>query len=253
MKAIDLFGELENGILHSIKAAEIYALHVGSIYGGRELNQSLIRGIITDKVMSGIRVLSISYGQVEKEEIVQKGYLVNIGNQILLATYTALEVYLINKFKEYTHHKAKGNKELNERLLDNLSFRSLAEIRRLYKEILEIYLLQFEIDNSVSFDEHSSFKPKNTWDGITTIEKARHEIAHEGRAKTYEIHILPDVWDAFEFVRRWVMLFDANFDALIYEGRSSRLIREYKKRVTQIKGNRREKAEARKGRQVGSF
>ncbi|MFQ5903910.1 MAG: hypothetical protein ACE5JO_09485, partial [Candidatus Binatia bacterium] len=96
------------------------------------------------------------------------------------------------------------------------------------------YLPQFEIECVV--DEHSSFNPTSTWDGIKKIEKARHEIAHDGKGKTYKIRILPDVWDPFDFVRRWVALFDTNFDILIYEGRSTRLIQEYEKRVAEVRG-----------------
>jgi hypothetical protein len=84
-------------------------------------------------------------------------------------------------------------------------------------------------------DPDSAFKPKNTWEGIRTIEKARHKIAHEGRSVDYKVTLLPDVWDPFDFVRRWVDLFNANFDLLIYEGKTTPLIKEYKKRVEACK------------------
>ncbi len=94
MKAIALFEDLEKGILQSIKAAEIYTLHLGSIYADRQLDQSLIGDIVTDRAMSGVRVLGICYTEAERKELTEKGQLINIGSQILLATYTALEFYL---------------------------------------------------------------------------------------------------------------------------------------------------------------
>ncbi|MFQ5830887.1 MAG: hypothetical protein ACE5JD_17275, partial [Candidatus Methylomirabilia bacterium] len=76
----------------------------------RELNQSLIQDIITDKAMSGLRVLSLSYSHAEKKNLTAKRYLLHIGNQILLAAYSALEMYLISKIKEYAQYRLKGDK-----------------------------------------------------------------------------------------------------------------------------------------------
>jgi hypothetical protein len=231
MEAMYLFTELEKGILHSIKAADLYTIHLIAIQRNEQPNQQLIQDIVMNEKISGLTIFSMSYKKEEKEILKEKGYLINIGNQIILATYTALEFYLVNKFKEYFQYRLKGVNSINgEKTLEKLSFRSLDNIKDLYKDILGIYLPQFEM-RDILVDGQSSFKPESAWEGITTIEKARHEIAHKGKAKTYKINILPDVWDPFNFVRRWVTLFDANFDTLIYEDSPTQLIREYQKRV----------------------
>jgi hypothetical protein len=234
MQALSLFKELEQGILQTIKAADIYAIHLTAIHRNSQPNQQQIIDIITSNKISGLTLLSMFYTESEKKHFQAKGHLVNIGNQILLATYTALEFYLENKFKEYFQCHAKDvNGVKTEALLNKLSFRSLDNIRDLFKDILGIYLPLFEM-SSFAVDPDSLFKPKSTWDGIKTIEKARHEIAHEGKSKSYKVSLLPDVWDPFDFVRRWVDLFDANFDALIYENKISPLVKEYKKRVAEL-------------------
>jgi hypothetical protein len=234
MKAMYLFTELEKGILHTIKAADIYTIHLVAIQRNEQPNQQIIQDIIMNEKISGLTIFSMSYRKEEKEKLEEKGYLINIGNQIILATYTALEFYLTNKFKECFQYRLKGVNTINgEKTLEKLSFRSLDNIKDLYKDILGIYLPQFEM-REILVDEHSSFKPESSWDGIKTIEKARHEIAHEGKTKAYKITILPDVWHPFNFVRRWVTLFDVNFDLFIYEGRATQLIREYQKRVERL-------------------
>lgn len=178
------------------------------------------------------------YTKNERKELEESGVLQDIGNQIVLATYTALEFYLTNKFKEYFRFRVKdADGQVVEKVLEKFSFRSLKGIKELYKDVLGIHLPCFEID-LYFLGASSSFRPKSTWDGITTVEKARHEIAHEGRAKTYKVRILPDAWEPFDFVRRWVGLFDVNFDFLIYEGRTTDLLRQYKRNVTAA--NRRE-------------
>jgi len=225
MKAITIFESQVQGILQTFKAADLYAIHLTSYHRGEECcNKQLISDIIEKDAVSGLTILSMFYTAAEKKAFQEKGHLVNIGNLIVLATYTALEIYLINKFKEYFSFRVAGASKINvSAVLDNLPHRSMDNIVELYKDILDIHLPEFEMDR-IPVDPHSSFKPKSTWLGIKTIEKARHEIAHNGKSKNYKICLLPDVWDPFNFVRRWVMLFDANFDTLIYESRTSPMV-----------------------------
>ncbi|OGW28961.1 MAG: hypothetical protein A2X59_00590 [Nitrospirae bacterium GWC2_42_7] len=236
IKAISLYKELEDGIMQTIKAADIYAIHLTAIGRRKEPNQQQIVDIIMGNKISGLTVHGMFYTESEKNDFQAKGHLVNIGNQILLATYTAFEFYLINKFKEYLRYYSQDADNLKiEALFKKLSFRTLDNIKTLYKDILGIYLPQFEM-RSFAIDPDSSFKPKSTWEGgIKIIEKARHEIAHKGKSINYKIRLLPDAWGPFDFVRRWVNLFDVNFDLLIYEGKTTQLIREYKKRVEACK------------------
>lgn len=77
-------------------------------------------------------------------------------------------------------------------------------------------------------------RPSITWKGIKMIEKARHDIAHKGECIEYKITIIPDAWYPFDFIRRWVALFDANFDMMIYKGGSTILFKSYNKRVKEV-------------------
>lgn len=234
MQAMSLFKNLEQGIMQMIKAAVIYAIHLTAIHRKNTPNVQSINDIMMNDKISGLTLLSMFYSESEKKDFRTNGYLVQIGNQVLLATYTAFEFYLTNKFKEYFQHNLKeANKVNSEAILAKFTFRSLDNIKDIYKDVLGIFLPQFEMDR-IWVDPASSFKPKSTWVGIKTIEKARHEIAHEGKSKSYRISLLPDVWDPFDFVRRWVMLFDANFDALVYEGRTSPMVKEHNVKVAKL-------------------
>jgi hypothetical protein len=241
MKAIDLFGDLEKSILHIIGAADLYAIQLLARSRKEEPDTELVQSILEGKRVSSLTVLGAPYTEAERKELEESGILRGIGNQIVLATYTALESYLKNKFKEYFHFRFRGvDVETVAKVLERLkfSFRSLDEIAKLYKDILDIHLPCFEID-MYFIGSSSSFSPKGTWEGIKAIEKARHDIAHEGKAKHYKIGILPDAWEPFDLVRRWVELFDANFDYLVYKDRPTPSIQEYQRRVAIVKENAR--------------
>lgn len=239
VKAIDLFGDLEKSILHIIGAAGLYAIHLLASSRKEEPDRELVQSILSGKRVSSVVVLGMPYTEKERKELEESGILRDIGSQIVLATYTALESYLINKFGEYFRFRFRGaDNEMVTKVLGKLSFRSLRDIAKLYKDVLDIHLSCFEID-MYFIGASSSFRPKSTWEGITAIEKARHDIAHEGKAKDYKIGILPDAWEPFEFVRRWVELFDVNFDCLVYEDRPTPSIQEYRKRVAIVKENTR--------------
>lgn len=237
MKAIRLFEAHEKGILRTIKAADLYALHLLAIDRNEQPNQELIRAIITEHKISSLTMLGMGYTKSEKKKLEESGELRGIGQLILLATYTAFEDYLVNKLKEYIQLDLKGNK--SELVLDHLPCRSLENIKKLYSNILDIHLTKFEMDKEGKYflEVSSPFYQKQTWESIELINKARNDIAHKGHTDKYAMHLLSYAWDAFEFVRRWVSLFDANFDHLIYEGKATSLVRQYKKRVekTRIK------------------
>lgn len=234
VKAIELFGDLEKGILHILQAADLYAIHLLSNSRKEEPDQKLIQCILAGRQISTVTVLGVPYTKKERKELEESGVLQDIGNQIVLATYTALEFYLTNKFKEYFRFRVgDADGEMVEKVLGKFWFQSLKRIKALYKDLLGINLPCFEID-MYFIGASSSFRPISTWEGITTIERARHEIAHEGRAKDYKVRILPDAWEPFDFVRRWVDQFDMKFDCLVYEGRSTHLIKEYQKRIAKM-------------------
>lgn len=228
MKAIERFGELEEGILHVIKAADVYLICVISEMRGESVNAELIQEIIAGKKVSTFVLFSGACSMKERQELYQKGHIRGIGSQVVLATYTALEVYLREKFEEYLRHKLQGINA--DAVLKRCSFRSLDNIKNLFREFLGIHLPLFEL-SYITVDEGSSFKPGKTWDGIKSIEEARHDMAHLGTVKRKNINLVSDMWDRFDFARRWVASFDANFDSLVYEGRRTSLIREYERRM----------------------
>ena len=67
------------------------------------------------------------------------------------------------------------------------------------------------------------------------IEKTRNQIAHSGKSIDYKIITLMDAWYPFEFVGEWVRSFDVDFDNLIYRGKESVRIKEYKDRLAKVK------------------
>ncbi|MCX5701701.1 MAG: hypothetical protein NTW64_01820 [Candidatus Omnitrophica bacterium] len=229
-KAIEIFNQLEKGILNIIKAADIYSLYIlGSLR--KELpSKDLIEDLIANPRVSLLAICGEAYKEEEIKILEQNEHLKKIGEQILLSSYTSYEIYMIEKFKEYYNNLLSDkDTEFIENSLQKLSFRSLKEIKNNYYDFLNIDLPSFEID--ISTTEKCNFKPKNTWDALNLISKARNEIAHTGESKIYKIVTLVDSWDPFDFIRMWVNLFDVNFDLLIYEKRTTRLVGEYKARL----------------------
>lgn len=152
-----------------------------------------------------------------------------------MASYTAFELYLINKFEEYYKFILKNNSEIFIRnSIKRLPRRSLEEIKKLYFDLLDIHLPSFDIEFFIT--GKGTFQPKTSWDAIILLSRARNEIAHQGESESYKITTLVDSWYPLDFCRRWVDLFDINFDYLIYEGRETSLIKEYKERVSKKSG-----------------
>lgn len=228
--AIETFHKLEEGILGIIKAADIYTVHVIAKYRNSEADKDLIDRLLTANKISGFALHSWSYTDEELKAFEENGLIKDIGQQIVLATYTALEFYLIEKFKEYYRYTMK-EKEIAfvENSLERFSFRSLNEIKKHYWELFSIHLPAFVVDYYST--DKSSFHPKDSWEAMRLLSDARNEIAHAGESEVYKVVTLLDAWYPFEFVRRWVVLFDANFDFLIYKGYETGPIKEYKKRL----------------------
>jgi hypothetical protein len=229
-KAIDIFERLEKGILNIIKAADIYTLHIIAEYRNNEVDKETINAILKSNRISGFNVVGFLYKDEEIKLLTEHAHIKNIGEQIVFATYTTLEIYLIEKFKEYYQYFLRDkDAAFVENSLKTFAFRSLKDLEKHYYEILTIHLPSFDIE--YYSDDKSSFQHKYSWEAICTISKARNEIAHDGESKKYKIVTLLDSWYPFEFVRRWVRFFNDNFDYLIYEGKETRLIKEYKNRL----------------------
>lgn len=229
-KAINTFHKLEKGILGIINAADIYTVHVIAKYRNSEADKDLINMLLTANKISGYALHCWSYTDEELKAFEENGRIKGIGQQIVLASYTALEFYLIEKFKEYYRHTMK-DKDIAfiENSLDRFSFRSLNEIKKHYWDLFSIHLPSFDVEYHSA--EKSSFHPKDSWEAIRLISDARNEIAHAGESVAYKIVTLVDAWYPFDFTRRWVDLFDANFDFLIYKGYETGPVKEHKKRL----------------------
>jgi hypothetical protein len=235
MKTASAIFEVQcKGILNIIRAADIYAIHVLSRLRSTEPDKDLIGRILKDNKISGYNISSIHY---EKGDLIklQKGcHLKEVGQQIVVATYTALESYLIDKFKEYySFHTSAVNPQFVQESLKRIAPRGLSDIKRNYDDILDIHLPTFDME--FFSDQECSFHPKDSWDAICILSKARNEIVHEGSSKSYVVRNLMDSWYPFDFSRRWVSLFDANFDCLIYNKHETRLIKEYIKKKEKVK------------------
>ncbi len=222
------------GILNIIKAADIYALHIKAAYHNTEVDKELISKILKSDAISPLAFDGWSYQKNELAALEETGHMKNIGQQIIVATYTALEVYLIEKFKEYYRFLLKDrDTDIIENSLKRFSFRSLEEIKKHYKDILKIHLPSFNI--TYYRTPKCNWRPKDCWDAIITLGEARNQIAHAGSTKDYKLVTLMDAWFPFEFVCDWVRSFDVDFDNLIYRGKESAAIKDYKELLAKEK------------------
>lgn len=224
-KAHTAFEKNIDSIASLIRGADIYCQLVLALSRSKEIDLTVIQSIISEKKVSA---LTISWRffmtKQEYEEFDQAGHLRRMCEHIVFASYVAVESYLISKFQEYFHHVFSGEPpDWRISKLNGLSFRSLDEIKRQYSELLRLKIAIFEPDPGV-LEEASWFRPASSWEGLLTLQKVRNELAHHGEVRSYNIFVLVDAWSAFDFVRRWVSLFDANFDAFIFEGRATKLM-----------------------------
>ena len=230
MKAIDKFSELERGILGIIRAADLYALHTMSKLRNTEPDNQSISFIMNGTKISGFNLVGEAYTKEELLTLKNEGHFTEIGQQIIVASHTALEIYLILKFKEYyRYHFSTSDEALVEESLKQFSFRSLKYFKELYKKFFNIHLPSFDIDYHTSHG--CNFQPKNSWEALELIYGARNNIVHKGKSTDYQVSSLMDSWYPFEFTRRWVTLFDTNFDLLIYQKTETRLYSEHKQRA----------------------
>jgi len=230
-RAIEVFYSLEKGILNIIKAADVYGLHLLAGIRKEAPPVNTIEKIIQGNATSGLNFIDWSYSDADRQVLESNGHFRAIGQQVIFASYTAVELYLVHKFEEYYRFILRDKSEtLITNSLKRFSHRSLKEIRKLYFDLLNIHLPSFEIEfYSI---EKSIFQPKTSWEAIILLSRARNDIAHKGEATDYRITTLVNSWYPFDFSRRWVDLFDVNFDYLIYEGRESQLVKEYKQRIS---------------------
>jgi hypothetical protein len=240
MKAIEVFDGLEDGILKLIKASDVYALHIMSDLRKEAPDLNAIKTIIEENRVSGFNVVGDQYKAGEIEFLKKEKKFTHIGQQIFLATHTALDVYLIEKFREYFRHMSKSETAFTEAGLGRVNNKGIDRLKENYRDFFDIHLDLFDMEYILTTD-NCSFQPNSNWEAIKIIYEERNNIAHKGRALKYEFILLADAWYPFEFVRRWVQSFNANFDMKIYEGFITESVREHDKKGREKDGNSKKK------------
>lgn len=226
-KAHAAFERNTESIASLICGADVYCQHLLALSRSQQPDLALIEKIITEKSIS---ILNYSWRfcmtRQEYDEFDNAGHLRRMCEHIVFASYVALESYLISKFDEYFDHVFSGvGNEQRSYLLKRLSFRNLDEIKQQYSKLLNIRIATFEPNPGV-FEEAEWFQPNSSWEGLKILEKVRNELAHNGEVCSYNIFVLVDAWSAFDFVRRWVDLFEANFNVFIFDGKRTKLVQD---------------------------
>lgn len=231
-KAKDVFRSLYVGILNIIKAADLFTIQLLSKRRHIPDVQELIDTVLTSPNISSFTKWGEMYRPEEFKLLEETGHFRQIGEQIILSTYTALEIYLILKFKEYYSYALQDNDpDFIQNTFNKFSFRSLKEIKSCYFDILKIHLPSFDFQYFT--DEKSSFQAKDSWAALTLLANARNEIVHRGSSTNYRIITPLDSWYPFEFAGMWVEHFDTNFDMFFYSKIKTSLYREYEQRLKQ--------------------
>lgn len=226
MKANPLqsFNQTCDSILSLIRCADIYGLHTLSLLRDEIADHTLIEKIIKDKEVSlHAHSWQWTMREEEREAFDKDGHLRSICEHIVFASYVAVEAYLIEKFKEYFSHLYKApDQERQALLVKGFSFRSLEEIKKLYSRFLGIGLAQFNHPQVSTYAEAEWFDPSSCWEGLLKLEACRHQLAHGGRMNSENLVVLVDAMSVYQFSRRYVNLFDANYNDFIYNGRTVR-------------------------------
>jgi hypothetical protein len=229
-RAIEKFHELEQGVLGVVRAADIYALHVMAKIRGQDVDMAAVNSILSGHKVSGLNLVGSAYAKSELKTLEEAGHFTEIGQQIIVAAHTALESYLILKFREYYRYlSASVNQDIVEETLSRINFRCLDDFKKAYKDFFKIHLPSFDIDYHSS--NGCNFMPKNSWEALRLIYEVRNDIVHKGLSVDYKVTSLMDSWYPFEFIRRWVSGFNANFDSYVYDNRETKLYREHKHRA----------------------
>lgn len=235
MNALEAFKKQEENIGHLLRAADVYTQHVIASLRNDSVNDELISKIVNE---GGLSTLNYSWrfflSEREYEKLRAEGQTRKICEEIVLSIYTAIEQYLINKFKEYLVHSLSSQPERIYLAVEKrIFYRNLDQIKNNYRDYFDIHLPSFDPDEG-GFEE-SWFQPKTSWEGVTLLSDVRNEIAHEGTARSFNIFYLIDAYAPLHFATRWVSLFNINFDSMIYDGERYRFVKEHDERYEKIK------------------
>ena len=209
-------------ILSLIRCADIYGIHAISLFRGESPDLPLIGRIVKEKEVSlHAHSWQWTMRREEYDEFDNDGHLRSMCEHIVFSSYVAVEAYLKGKFKEYFDHMYKApDQERQDLLLKRITLRSLQEFEEQYRKYLRINLADFNHPQVSTYAEAEWFNPTTSWQGLKQLEQCRNQLAHSGRINSARLVVLVDAMSVFQFCRRYVMLFDANYDSYIYQGRA---------------------------------
>jgi hypothetical protein len=222
-KSIKLFEITCGSILSLIRCADIYGLHAISLFRGESPDLALIARIVKEKEVSlHAHSWQWTMRREEYDEFDNDGHLRSMCEHIVFSSYVAIEAYLKGKFKEYFEYMYKVPDQRRQDLLMELFRpRDLKGINENYKKYLQVSLSDFNHPQVSTYAEAEWFNPHSCWEGLKYLEKCRNQLAHSGRmVDSARLVVLVDAMSVLEFCRRYVMLFDANLDSHIYQGRA---------------------------------
>lgn len=229
--AFEAFVKQETGLRRLLTASDLYTIHIMATLRKVAVDDEQVRKILTDNYTSGYAVLGDAYDVTERALLAEGGQLRSVGQQVLVATYTMVESYLINKFPEYLRWQLDGDYDRLAGPIEK-SFaraRSLKDIGAAYRKHLDISLPHFDVAHIVTTND-CSFSAPSAWEAPLKLSDARNEIVHAGEAKTLRVNMLTDARYPFEFARDWIGYVDCNFDYLLHDDFRTDLILQYEKR-----------------------
>lgn len=232
--AKEIYESQEESILNVVKAADIFALNLLAKFRNSPAPPSDTIESILNGAVSIVNFTAFTFNESERELLSREGHFRSIGQQILATSYTAIELYLTNKFYEYYRSTMKG---LSERFIEasikQMYIRNLKDLSKLFYDFFDIHLPSFDFDFFTG--EGCNFTPTTAWDALMLLSTARNEIAHKGESVSYKITTLVDSWYPFEFTRHYVDYFEYNFDDFVYCQKVSRLVLEHNERLLKSK------------------
>ncbi len=215
MSAIGTFKTQESNIRYLLQAADVYTQHLISGMRQQPADQIAISKIIGENCMSVMnftRRLVIT--DSEHEQLRSNGQTKKICEEIVMSVYTAVEQYLINKFKEHLHQLLSSQSSAMREAIDKrVSFRSLDQIKENYREFFGVNVVSIA-PNFICIED-CWFQPNSAWEGVVLLSKARNEIAHDGTSKSFNIFYLLDAFAPLNFASSWIHQFDFHFESFV--------------------------------------
>lgn len=202
-----------------IRCADVYCLHALAQLRDEQPDLSLIEKIIREGVHSALNWSTGLFMTREEEKVfIEEGPLKAICDQIVFASYVAIEDFLVAKFKEYYAHKLSILISDIDDYLDrnNIYINGLENIAKRYIKLLDFNIREFDHPQVAVHAEAKWFQPDTCWDGVKKLSMFRNGIAHAKYESRAGPNMLVDAHSVVEFCRRYAVLFDYYYDAKCY-------------------------------------